>query len=243
MVYEMEFSYREKGWTMKEKILIIDDDEEIRNVISIYMKNEGYCPIQAKDALEGFKLLSGNKIDLIILDIMMPKMDGISACLKIREKNNTPIIIISAKDSDADIIYGLTSGADDYITKPFNPLELVARVKSQIRRFKSLNPKYTGKSDIIEIGGMLIDTLRHTVTIGDRDVKLTAKEFDILELLARNQNVVYSVERIYESVWKEPFYRSGNTVMVHIMNIREKIEPNPRKPIYIKTVWGIGYKI
>jgi two-component system response regulator VanR len=228
---------------MEEKILIIDDDEEIRNVISICMKNEGYHPITAKDAIEGMKLLSDNKIDLIILDIMMPGMDGISACMKIREENNVPIIIISARDSDADIVYGLTSGADDYITKPFNPLELVARVKSQLRRYKNLNPKYTGKGDIIEIGDMRIDTLRHTVAIGDRDVKLTAKEFDILELLARNQNVVFSVEKIYELVWKEPFYRSENTVMVHIMNIREKIEPNPRKPIYIKTVWGIGYKI
>jgi DNA-binding response OmpR family regulator len=228
---------------MNERILIIDDDEEIRNVISIYMKNEGYHPLQAKDAQEAIDLLACDKIDLIILDIMMPKLDGISACLKIREENNMPIIIISAKDSDADIIYGLTSGADDYITKPFNPLELVARVKSQLRRYKNLNPKFMNQGEIIEIGDMSIDTLRHLVNIGDRDVKLTAKEFDILELLARNQNVVYSVERIYESVWKEPFYRSDNTVMVHIMNIREKIESNPRKPIYIKTVWGIGYKI
>lgn len=228
---------------MEEKILIVDDDEEIRNIISIYMKNEGYYPLQAKDGLEAVRLLSDNKIDLIILDIMMPKMDGISTCLKIREENNMPIIIISAKDSDADIIYGLTSGADDYITKPFNPLELVARVKSQLRRYKNLNPKFTNHCDIIEIGDMIIDILRHTVTVGGRDVKLTAKEFDILVLLARNRNVVYSVEKIYELVWEESFYRSENTVMVHIMNIREKIEPNPRKPIYIKTVWGIGYKI
>lgn len=228
---------------MDEKILIIDDDDEIRNVISIYMKNEGYKPFQAKDAYEAIKLLAKDKMDLIILDIMMPKMDGISACLKIREENNVPIIIISAKDSDADIIYGLTSGADDYITKPFNPLELVARVKSQLRRYKNLNPKFNNQGDIIEIDDMVIDTLRHTLTIGDRDVKLTAKEFDILKLLARNQDMVYSVEMIYEAVWKEPFYRSDNTVMVHIMNIREKMESNPRKPIYIKTVWGIGYKI
>jgi len=228
---------------MDEKILIIDDDEEIRNVISIYMKNEGYHPLPAEDALKAIKLLETNKVDLIILDIMMPKMDGIKACLKIREENNMPIIIISAKDSDADIIYGLTSGADDYITKPFNPLELVARVKSQLRRYKNLNPKSNNQGDIIEIGDMTIDTLRHTVTIADRDVKLTSKEFDILELLARNQNVVFSVEKIYEAVWKEPFFKSENTVMVHIMNIREKTEPNPRKPIYIKTVWGIGYKI
>lgn len=228
---------------MNEKILIIDDDEEIRNVISIYMKNEGYHTLMAEDALEAIKLLEDHKIDLIILDIMMPKMDGIKACLKIREENNMPIIIISAKDSDADIIYGLTSGADDYITKPFNPLELVARVKSQLRRYKNLNPKSIGQGDMIEIGDMVIDTLRHTVTIGERNVKLTAKEFDILELLARNQNTVFSVDKIYEAVWKEPFYKSDNTVMVHIMNIREKIEPNPRQPIYIKTVWGIGYKI
>ena len=228
---------------MDEKILIIDDDEEIRNIISIYMENEGYHPIQAMNAYEAIELLERDRMDLIILDIMMPKMDGISACMKIREENNMPIIIISAKDSDADIIYGLASGADDYITKPFNPLELVARVKSQLRRYKNLNPKFTNQGDIIEIDDMSIDTLRHSVIIGDKDVKLTAKEFDILELLARNQDIVFSVERIYESVWKEPFFRSDNTVMVHIMNIREKTEPNPRKPIYIKTVWGIGYKI
>jgi DNA-binding response OmpR family regulator len=228
---------------MAENILIIDDDEEIRNIISIYMIKEGYNPIPAKDALETVAILSEHQIDLIILDIMMPGMDGISACLKIREENNMPIIIISAKDSDADIVYGLTSGADDYITKPFNPIELVARVKSQLRRYKNLNPGYKSHEDIIIIGDMVIDTLRHNVAVGDRDVRLTSKEFDILKLLASNQNVVFSVEKIYEAVWKEPFYRSDNTVMVHIMNIREKIEPNPRKPIYIKTVWGIGYKI
>jgi len=228
---------------MDERILIIDDDEEIRKVISIYMKNEGYHTLLAEDAVKAIEILTENKIDLIILDIMMPNMDGIQACLKIREKNNMPIIIISAKDTDADIIYGLTSGADDYITKPFNPLELVARVKSQLRRYKSLNPKANNQGNIIEIGDMTIDTLQHTVTIGEKDVKLTSKEFDILALLARNQNIVFSVDRIYEAVWKEPFYKSDNTVMVHIMNIRDKTEPNPRKPIYIKTVWGIGYKI
>jgi Response regulators consisting of a CheY-like receiver domain and a winged-helix DNA-binding domain len=228
---------------MEEKILIIDDDEEIRNVISIYMKNEGYRPLPARDALEAMELLKSNNIDLVILDIMMPKMDGIHACMKIREANNMPVIIISAKDADADIIYGLASGADDYITKPFNPLELVARVKSQLRRYKNLNPKFTNKVDVIEIGDLVIDTMRHTVEIGGKDVKLTSKEFDILELLARNQKMVFSMERIYESVWSEPFYKSDSTVMVHIMNIREKIEPNPRKPIYIKTVWGMGYKI
>lgn len=228
---------------MDERILIIDDDEEIRKVISIYMKNEGYHTLLAENAVKAIEILTENKVDLIILDIMMPNMDGIQACLKIREKNNMPIIIISAKDTDADIIYGLTSGADDYITKPFNPLELVARVKSQLRRYKSLNPKANNQGNIIEIGDMTIDTLQHTVTIGEKDVKLTSKEFDILALLARNQNVVFSVDRIYEAVWKEPFYKSDNTVMVHIMNIRDKTEPNPRKPIYIKTVWGIGYKI
>ena len=205
------------------------------------MENEGYHPIQAMNAFEAIELLERDRMDLIILDIMMPKMDGISACMKIREENNMPIIIISAKDSDADILYGLASGADDYITKPFNPLELVARVKSLLRRYKNLNPKFTNQGDIIEIDDMSIDTLRHSVIIGDKDVKLTAKEFDILELLARNQNIVFSVERIYESVWKEPFFRSDNTVMVHIMNIREKTEPNPRIPNYFKTVWGNGY--
>lgn len=228
---------------MEEKILIIDDDEEIRNVISIYMKKEGYRPVPARDALEAIELLKSNNIDLIILDIMMPKMDGIHACMKIREVNNMPVIIISAKDTDADVIYGLASGADDYLTKPFNPLELVARVKSQLRRYKNLNPRFANQSDIIEIGDLVIDTFRHTVEIEGRDIKLTSKEFDILELMARNQKMVFSMEKIYEAVWNEPYYKSDSTVMVHIMNIREKIEPNPRKPIYIKTVWGVGYKI
>lgn len=228
---------------MEERILVVDDDEEIRNVVSIYMKNEGYLPLLARDSLEALEILKSQSVDLMILDVMMPGMDGIRACMKVREESGLPIIIVSAKNADADVIYGLASGADDYVTKPFNPLELVARVKSQLRRYKKLNSDSGGRSGVIEIGDLTIDMLLHTVKVGDREARLTAKEFDILELLARNQKVVFTIEKIYETVWKEPFYKSEGTVMVHITNIRNKIEPSPKKPVYIKTVWGVGYKI
>jgi DNA-binding response OmpR family regulator len=232
-----------EGAALEERILVVDDDEEIRNVVSIYMKNEGYLPLLARDSLEALEILKSQSVDLMILDVMMPGMDGIRACMKVREESGLPIIIVSAKNADADVIYGLASGADDYVTKPFNPLELVARVKSQLRRYKKLNSDSGGRSGVIEIGDLTIDMLLHTVKVGDREARLTAKEFDILELLARNQKVVFTIEKIYETVWKEPFYKSEGTVMVHITNIRNKIEPSPKKPVYIKTVWGVGYKI
>ncbi len=175
---------------------------------------------------------------------MMPKMDGIEACMKIREEKSMPIIMLSAKSEDMDKIIGLTTGADDYITKPFNPLELLARVKSQLRRYIKLNNSNGNENeDIVTIEDITINVATHEVKIGDQLVKLTPREFDILELLARNRGVVFSIEKIYELVWKEEFLDSNNTVMVHIRKLREKIEQNPRNPRYIKTVWGVGYKV
>lgn len=229
----------------KETILIVDDEKEIRDLIDIYLKNEGYKTLKAENGITALKLLKNNNIDLILLDIMMPKMDGIETCMKIREEKNTPIIMLSAKSEDIDKIMGLTTGADDYITKPFNPLELVARVKSQLRRYLKLNEfkKPDNKNGFIEVDDLIINVNTHEVKIGNKDIKLTPREFDILKLLAENRGIVFSIEKIYETVWKESFMESENTVMVHIRKIREKIEQNPRKPIYIKTVWGVGYKI
>lgn len=234
------------GWcTMtKERILIIDDEKDIRNLISIYLKNEGYETLSAENGVEGLELLKREQVDLIILDIMMPKMDGIEACLKIRENNNMPIIMLSAKSEDMDKILGLTTGADDYLTKPFNPLELIARVKSQLRRYYNLNSKpHSIDIGSIEIGDLAINTSTHEIHLRDKEIKFTPTEFAILELLAKNPGVVFSIDKIYETVWKEYAFVSDNTVMVHIRKIREKIEDNPRKPRYIKTVWGVGYKI
>lgn len=228
---------------MEGKILIVDDDEKIRNLISIYLENEGYKTIKANDALEALKVLAEDNIDLIILDIMMPKMDGIEACMKIREEKNMPIIMVSAKSEELDKIYGLSSGADDYITKPFNPMELIARVKSQLRRYKKYNKEAVIDSNVIEIGDLTINTDTRQVCARGNEVRLTPKEFDILELLARNKGIILSMGKIYEAVWKEDFLKSDNNVMVHITKIREKIEDDPKNPIYIKTIWGVGYKI
>jgi Response regulators consisting of a CheY-like receiver domain and a winged-helix DNA-binding domain len=229
---------------IKETILIVDDEKEIRDLIGIYLENESFRVIKACNGLEALKVLETEEVHLIILDIMMPKMDGMKACLKIRESKNMPIIMLSAKSEDMDKILGLTTGADDYITKPFNPLELIARIKSQIRRYTKLNNSPKVRLDeIIEIDDLIIDTNNHEVKIGNKLVTLTKREFEILELLASNRGMVFSTEKIYESVWQEQFYESENTVMVHIRKIREKIEENTRKPKYIKTVWGVGYKI
>ncbi|KMY53084.1 DeoR faimly transcriptional regulator [Bacillus sp. FJAT-27231] len=228
---------------MMGNILIVDDDQEIRNLISIYLENEGLKTQKAEDALEALKLLEKSECDLIILDIMMPNMDGIQACMKIREERHLPIIMLSARSEDMDKIQGLASGADDYITKPFNPLELIARVKSQLRRYKKYNTGSDQDKNLIEIGDLSINTDTRQVRVGNKEVRLTPKEFDILELLARNKGIVLSVSKIYEAVWKEDFFKSDNTVMVHITKIREKIEEEPKRPIYIKTVWGVGYKI
>ncbi|PES60331.1 DNA-binding response regulator [Bacillus cereus] len=228
---------------MEAKIMIVDDDKEIRNLISVYLENEGLQTQKVEDAIEALKQLEEKEFDLIILDIMMPNMDGIEACMKIREERTIPIIMLSAKSEDMDKIQGLTSGADDYLSKPFNPLELIARVKSQLRRYTKYNTETNKKKNIIEIGDLTLNTDARQVWVRGKETRLTPKEFDILELLARNKGMVLSIEKIYEAVWKENFYKSDNNVMVHITRIREKIEEYSKRPIYIKTVWGVGYKI
>lgn len=227
----------------KETILLVDDEKEIVQLISIYFQNEGYRLLTANDGIEALEALRNESVDLIILDVMMPRMDGIEACMKIRESRQMPIIMLSAKGQDIDKITGLSIGADDYVTKPFSPLELVARAKSQIRRYKQLNRPAPVYENEIEIDGLVIDIASHEVTVEGRKVKLTPREFAILELLGKHRGNVFSMDHIYEQVWNEPFHDANNTVMVHIRKIREKIERDPRQPRYIKTVWGVGYKI
>ncbi len=228
---------------MQNKILIVDDDDEIRKVVGIYLKNEGYEILKAENGEEALKLINKNEVALVLLDIMMPGMNGTEVCMKIREDRVMPIIFLSAKSEDLDKIQGLASGADDYITKPFNAMELIARVKSQIRRYTRYAAESQISKSIIEIGNLTINTDTREVFVGNKDVRLTPKEFDILELLARNKGIVFSIEKIYERVWGEDFYKADSTIMVHITRIREKIEEDPKKPIYIKTIWGVGYKI
>ncbi|MUG43825.1 response regulator transcription factor [Paenibacillus woosongensis] len=228
----------------RESILLVDDEKEIIELMEIYLKNEGYNLYKASNGLEALRIVQIHDIDLIILDIMMPEMDGIEACMKIREQRNTPIIMLSAKSQDIDKITGLSIGADDYVTKPFNPLVLIARVKSQLRRYKHLNRQDSKKSEHeIVIDELVINTATHTVTVDDQEVKLTPREFAILEMLALNQGIVLSMDKIYQEVWNEPFMDSKNTIMVHIRKIREKIEKDKQNPQFIKTVWGIGYKM
>lgn len=234
----------------KEKILIVDDEKEIRDLVEIYLKGEGYNTLKAENGEEALDILKTNEVDLIILDIMMPKLNGIEACLKIREEREMPIIMLSAKSEDMDKILGLNTGADDYLTKPFNPLELVARVKSQLRRYKRFNnititeeSNITRSINILEIDEITINLDTHEVFKDGAEIKLTPTEFDILVLLGTNRGKVFSIENIYNSVWKQDFMQSDNTVMVHIRKVREKIEQDPRNPRYIKTVWGVGYKI
>ena len=227
----------------KEVILVVDDEKEIRDLVKIYLENENYTILQGADGFEAINILSNNKVSLIILDVMMPKLDGITACMKIREISDAPILMLSAKSEDIDKILGLTTGADDYVTKPFNPLELIARVKSLLRRYKGFARTKTQDSDTIFIEDLSINKTTHEVKKGDQDIKLTPREFEILLLLASNQGMVFSMDRIYERVWNEDSFDCNNTVMVHIRKIREKIEDDPRKPRFIKTIWGVGYKI
>lgn len=227
----------------KEVILVVDDEKEIRDLVGIYLLNDGYSVIKAANGVEALEVLKEEHVDLIILDIMMPIMDGLDACMKIRQCKNMPIIMLSAKSEDMDKIMGLTTGADDYVSKPFNPLELLARVKSQLRRYMQGNLIVDKDDSIIEVDDLYINTNTHEIKIGDKDVRLTPREFDILLLIAKNRGIVFSVKKIYETVWKEEFMESDNTIMVHIRKIREKIEENPRKPRFIKTIWGVGYKI
>ncbi|RMD02050.1 DNA-binding response regulator [Clostridium autoethanogenum] len=228
---------------MESTILVVDDDKDILDIIEIYLKNDNFNVITAQDGLIAMDKLEKNNIDLIILDIMMPNLDGIHACLEIRKKEKIPIIMLSAKDDSSSKILGLNVGADDYVTKPFNPLELVARVKSQIRRYSQFNMERPQSKEEIVIDDMIINTASREVFIGEKLIELTPIEFSILEVLANNRGRVLSTESIYESVWKEPFYNAKNTVAVHIRNIREKIEINSKDPKYIKVVWGVGYKI
>ena len=226
------------------KILVCDDDKEIVEAIEIYLSQEGYEICKAYNGEEALKVLKQEEVDLLIIDVMMPKLDGIRATLKIREKNNMPIIILSAKSEDADKILGLNVGADDYVTKPFNPLELVARVKSQMRRYTQLGStvKHENKA-IYEAGGLSINDELKEVTVDGEQVKLTPIEYNILLLLVKNQGKVFSIEQIYESIWNEDAIGVDNTVAVHIRHIREKIEINPKEPRYLKVVWGVGYKV
>ncbi len=223
-------------------ILVCDDDKEIVNAIEIYLKNEGYTVFKAYNGIEALNLLEHEDIHLILLDIMMPAMDGIRATLKIREKRNIPIIMLSAKSEDSDKVIGLSMGADDYVTKPFSPLELLARVKSQLRRYTSLG-SLAQKNGVLKSGGLLIDDERKEVSVDGEPVKLTPVEYKILRLLCESAGRVFSIDQIYEQVWNEPSYNPDNTVSVHIRRIREKIEINPKEPKYLKVVWGIGYKI
>ena len=223
-------------------ILVCDDDKDIVEAIGIYLEQEGYTVIKAYDGVEAINVLRSQPVDLLIIDIMMPKLDGIRATLKIREENPLPIIILSAKSEDADKILGLNVGADDYVTKPFNPLELTARVKSQIRRYVRLGSLEVRESQLVT-GGLVLDTDTKEVTVDGDPVRLTAREYKILEYLMHNIGHVLSSAQIYEAVWNEPAYGTEKTVTVHIRNIREKIEINPKEPKYLKVVYGLGYKV
>ncbi|MFS0597718.1 vancomycin resistance response regulator transcription factor, VanR-F/VanR-M family [Peribacillus frigoritolerans] len=224
------------------KILIADDDVEIADLVAIHLEKEGYRVIKVSDGQETIDVIQNQPIDLLILDIMMPKMDGYEVTRRIREKHNMPIIFLSAKTSDFDKVQGLVIGADDYMTKPFIPIELVARVNAQLRRFMKLNqPKYKQDTNL-EFGGLTISPEQRTVTLYGKNIELTPKEFKILYLLASNPNKVYNAEDIFQKVWGDAYYEGGNTVMVHIRTLRKKLEEDKRKNKLIKTVWGVGYK-
>ncbi len=225
-------------------ILVCDDDKEIVDAIEIYLSQEGYRILKAYDGLQAVEMLNQeDDIQLLLIDIMMPKLDGLRATLKIREKSSIPIIILSAKSEDADKILGLNIGADDYVTKPFNPLELVARVKSQLRRYTKLGNAMDESQKVYQTGGLIINDDLKEVTVDGEVVKLTPIEYNILLLLVKNQGKVFSISQIYESIWNEDAIGADNTVAVHIRHIREKIEINAKEPRYLKVVWGIGYKV
>ena len=233
---------REQGGK-KLNILVCDDDKEIVEAIEIYLQQEGYRVFRAYDGEDALKILKEEEIHLLIIDVMMPKLDGIRATLKIREESSIPIIILSAKSEDTDKILGLNVGADDYITKPFNPLELVARVKSQLRRYTKLGNAAENGQAVYQVGGLAINDELKEVTVDGEIVKLTPIEYNILLLLMKNQGKVFSINQIYENIWNEDAIGADNTVAVHIRHIREKIEINPKEPRYLKVVWGVGYKI
>lgn len=227
-------------------ILVCDDDKEIVEAIEIYLSQEGYHILKAYDGLEALAILEKEEVNLLLIDVMMPRLDGIRATLKIREKNRIPIIILSAKSEDSDKILGLNVGADDYVTKPFSPLELVARVRSQLRRYNQLGGSVRDnrvKEEIYEAGGLRINDDLKEVTVDGEPVRLTPIEYNILLLLMKNKGRVFSITQIYEAIWNEEAIGADNTVAVHIRHIREKIEINPKEPRYLKVVWGVGYKI
>lgn len=223
-------------------VLVVDDDREIVDSISIFLSGEGYKALKAYDGIEALDILSENEVHLMILDIMMPRLDGIKTLMKLRESRNIPVILLSAKSEDVDKIFGLTAGADDYVTKPFNPSELMARVKSQLRRYTTLGSIGKQNGEIV-IDGLYVNTESKTVKVDGEAVRLTPVEYKILELLVRNRGRVFSAEDIYSNVWNEQNIVGDNTIAVHVRHIREKIEINPKEPKYLKVVWGIGYKI
>ncbi|MCR3921820.1 MAG: response regulator transcription factor [Firmicutes bacterium] len=226
----------------KYKILVCDDDQEIVAAIKIYLTQEGYEVLVAYNGNEALQQVTQQSLDLIIMDIMMPELDGIRATVKIREDKNVPIIMLSAKSEDTDKILGLTMGADDYVTKPFNPMELIARVKAQLRRYSTLGSKEI-KENVYRSGGLMLDDQQKLVTVDEQPVNLTPIEYNILKLLLVNKGMVFSTDQIYEKVWLEPPVASDNLVSVHIRHLREKIEVEPKSPLYIKVVWGLGYKM
>lgn len=226
----------------KLTVLVVDDDKEIVESISIFLRGEGYNVLKAYNGIEALDMVFENDIQLMLLDIMMPDMNGIETLMKVRETKNIPVIMISAKSEDSDKILGLTAGADDYITKPFNPSELIARVKSALRRYTMLGCMEK-KSGIINIGGLSVDTEAKSVMVDGERVRLTKMEYKILELLCLNKNKVFSADEIYKRVWNSDIFIGDNTIAVHVRHIREKIEINPKEPRYLKVVWGIGYKV
>lgn len=229
---------------MNECILVVDDDREIVKAIAILLEKEGYVVLRAYDGLEALDMLASNQVQLLIMDVMMPRLDGLSAVMKIREKRNLPIIVLSAKSEDSDKVLGLSMGADDYVTKPYNPQELAARVKSHLRRYTRLGDIHASEQTEELTNGRLCFRTNERVLYADGEpVKLTATETKIMELLMRNLGRVFPAEEIYRRVWEEEAYALENTVMVHIRRIREKIELNPKEPEYLKVVWGIGYKM
>ena len=224
-------------------ILVCDDDREIVDAIEIYLNQEGYRVLKAYDGEQALEVLKTESVQLVIIDIMMPKLDGIRATIKIRESNSVPVIFLSAKSEDTDKILGLNVGADDYVTKPFNPLELVARVKSNLRRYTSLGSLNVTNNALFVAGGLCMNDDTKEVTVDGEPVKLTPIEYNILLLLVKNQGRVFSIDQFYENIWNEEAIGADNTVAVHIRHIREKIEINPKEPRYLKVVWGVGYKV
>ena len=224
------------------KILVVDDEKEIRDLVGIYLRNEGYEVMLAGTGVEALKMIQEQKVDLIVLDVMMPEVNGIDACMEIRKTSNVPIIMLSAKTEDIDKIMGLSVGADDYLAKPFNPLELIARVKAQLRRFTKLNAFSKEREDLLEEDELTMDLADGKVYKNGIEIPLTPTEYGILKLLWVNKGITFKTETIYERVWGQPYFENNNTVMVHIRKLREKIEENPRDPMYVFTVWGVGYK-